>query len=159
MTYSTAHGNAGSLTHRVRPGIELESSWILVRFISAEPCRELPEACFEAGDGPFQSLCSPKMAHWLCRGWLGGWLGTWVSSRRAVSHSSVWGIGLQAVACEPLCVTPSCSGLLCGWGQNPSAGIGGSSGYELAAEMGVISGMQPCNEIKLPWELPCGTAG
>ena len=34
---SIAHGNAGSLTHRVRPGIEPESSWILVRFVIIEP--------------------------------------------------------------------------------------------------------------------------
>ena len=27
--YTTTHGNAGSLTHRTRPGIELASSWIL----------------------------------------------------------------------------------------------------------------------------------
>ena len=32
-TYTVAHSNAGSLTHRVRPGIELMSSWILVRCI------------------------------------------------------------------------------------------------------------------------------
>ena len=37
MTYTTAHGNARSLTHRVRPGIEPAISWILVRFVSAEP--------------------------------------------------------------------------------------------------------------------------
>ena len=32
--YTTAHGNAGSPTHWVRPRIELASSWILVRFLS-----------------------------------------------------------------------------------------------------------------------------
>ena len=32
-----AHGNAGSLTHRVRPGIESTTSWFLVRFTSALP--------------------------------------------------------------------------------------------------------------------------
>ena len=31
--YDTAHSNAGSLTHLVRPGIEPASSWILVRFL------------------------------------------------------------------------------------------------------------------------------
>ena len=31
VTYTTAHGNAGSLTHWVRPGIEPVSSWMLVR--------------------------------------------------------------------------------------------------------------------------------
>ena len=33
-TYTTAHGNAGSLTHWLRPGIEPSSSWVLVRFIN-----------------------------------------------------------------------------------------------------------------------------
>ena len=31
------HGNARSLSHRVRPGIETMSSWILVGFITTEP--------------------------------------------------------------------------------------------------------------------------
>ena len=34
VTYTTAHGNAGSLTHWTRPGIKLTSSWILVGFLS-----------------------------------------------------------------------------------------------------------------------------
>ena len=41
MTYTTAHGNTGSLTHWARPGIEPTSSWILVMFISAAPQQEL----------------------------------------------------------------------------------------------------------------------
>ena len=36
-TYTTAHGNAGSLTHSTRPGIEPATSWFLVGFISAAP--------------------------------------------------------------------------------------------------------------------------
>ena len=36
----------GSLTHWARPGIELKSSWILVRFITAEPRRELQKSDF-----------------------------------------------------------------------------------------------------------------
>ena len=36
-TYTTAHNHARSLTHRVRPGIEPASSWILVRLVTAEP--------------------------------------------------------------------------------------------------------------------------
>ena len=32
--YTAACGNAGSLTHWARPGIKLESSWILVRFLT-----------------------------------------------------------------------------------------------------------------------------
>ena len=42
LTYTTAHCNTGSLTHWARPGIEPSSSWIQVRFISAEPWQELP---------------------------------------------------------------------------------------------------------------------
>ena len=41
LTYTAVQGNAGSLTHWVRPGIELESSWVLVNFLTAEPQREL----------------------------------------------------------------------------------------------------------------------
>ena len=37
VTCTTAHGNAGSLTHWARPRIETASSWMLVRFISTEP--------------------------------------------------------------------------------------------------------------------------
>jgi len=33
-TYTTAHGNAGSLTHWARPGIKPVSLWMLVRFIN-----------------------------------------------------------------------------------------------------------------------------
>ena len=40
VTYTTAHGNAGSLTHWARPGIELTSSWMLARSITTEPRRE-----------------------------------------------------------------------------------------------------------------------
>ena len=34
VTYAAACGNAGSLTHRVRPGMELAFSWILVRLLT-----------------------------------------------------------------------------------------------------------------------------
>ena len=37
---TTARGNARSLTHWARPGIKPESSWILVRFVSALPQQE-----------------------------------------------------------------------------------------------------------------------
>ena len=40
VTYTIAPGNAGSLTHWVRPGIEPTFSWILVRFITTEPHQE-----------------------------------------------------------------------------------------------------------------------
>ena len=44
LTYTTAHVNAGSLTHRVRLGIESTPSWLLVRFISTGPQLEFPPA-------------------------------------------------------------------------------------------------------------------
>ena len=40
-TYTTAHGNTGSLMHTARPGIRPTSLWIVVRFISIVPQREL----------------------------------------------------------------------------------------------------------------------
>ena len=41
VTYTTAHGNAGSLTPRARPGIQPTTSWFLVGLVSAAPGREL----------------------------------------------------------------------------------------------------------------------
>ena len=35
VTYTTARGNAGSLTHLERPGIEHASSWILAGFLTS----------------------------------------------------------------------------------------------------------------------------
>ena len=43
LTYTTAHGNTGSLTHCARPGIESATSWFLVGFVSAAPWRKLQE--------------------------------------------------------------------------------------------------------------------
>ena len=43
VTYTIAHGNAGSPTHGVRPGFEPASSSILVGFLSPALQRELPE--------------------------------------------------------------------------------------------------------------------
>ena len=36
------HSNAGSLTHWMRPGIEPETPWLLVGFVSAVPQGALP---------------------------------------------------------------------------------------------------------------------
>ena len=41
-----SHSNARSLTHWERPGIEPASSWILARFVTAEPSRELQPGDF-----------------------------------------------------------------------------------------------------------------
>ena len=46
-----SHSNTGSLTHRVRPGIEPVSSWILVGFMTAEPWQELPTPSKLIGTG------------------------------------------------------------------------------------------------------------
>ena len=43
-TYTTAHGNARTLTHGSRPGMEPATSWFLVRFVFAAPWWELPIA-------------------------------------------------------------------------------------------------------------------
>ena len=43
VTYTTAHSNAGSLNRWVRPGIKSASTWVPVRFVSAEPQWELPK--------------------------------------------------------------------------------------------------------------------
>ena len=40
-TYTTAHGNVGSLTHQARPGIEPTTSCLWVRFVSIVPQKEL----------------------------------------------------------------------------------------------------------------------
>ena len=44
--YTTAHGNAWSVTHWKRPGIEPTTSWSLVGFISAAQWRELQHSDF-----------------------------------------------------------------------------------------------------------------
>ena len=40
-TYTIVRSNTGSLTHWAKPGIKPASSWILVRFVSTAPQREL----------------------------------------------------------------------------------------------------------------------
>ena len=75
-TYTPAHGNVGSLTHWVRPGIEPRSSWIPVGFISAAPQRELlnpgfiwaPEICIHEPHSfsPFAEFYSVDHALAFC---------------------------------------------------------------------------------------------
>ena len=47
VIYTTAHGNAGFLSHWVRPRIEPASSWIPVRFVTSVPPWELPDSSFQ----------------------------------------------------------------------------------------------------------------
>ena len=44
LTYTTAHGSTGSLTHLVRPGIETPSSGILAGFVPTVPQWELQKS-------------------------------------------------------------------------------------------------------------------
>ena len=61
MTYTRAHGNAGSLTHLVRPGINAASLWIPVRFVSTVPQQEL------LGFAIFHiTLSLPQSVQWCC---------------------------------------------------------------------------------------------
>ena len=60
VPYTTAHSNAGSLTHWVRPGMEPASSWILVGFVTAEPQQELPHFCNLASAFYFYSCSSSR---------------------------------------------------------------------------------------------------
>ena len=58
-TYTTAHGNVGSLTHGAKPGVKPASSWILVRFVSAVPGQECQVSGFHSlqfGADPFTKL-------------------------------------------------------------------------------------------------------
>jgi len=44
LTYTTAHDNSGSLTHRARAGIKPTSSWILVRFVTRWTTTGIPKS-------------------------------------------------------------------------------------------------------------------
>ena len=58
--YTRAHGNTGSLTHSARPRTKHASSWMLVRFTSAEPRWELQSREFKLSTCP-----DPKWAPWV----------------------------------------------------------------------------------------------
>ena len=57
-TYTTTHGNAGSLTPWARPGIEPTTSWFLIGFISTTPQGELPNKLFKCSSSfnPLRSV-------------------------------------------------------------------------------------------------------
>ena len=48
LHHTTAHSNTGSLTHWARRGIELITSWFLVRFVSAVPRQEFQDSLFRS---------------------------------------------------------------------------------------------------------------
>ena len=49
VTYTTAQGNSGSLTHRAGPEIEPETSWFLVRFVNRFATRGAPRIHYWLG--------------------------------------------------------------------------------------------------------------
>ena len=60
VTYTTAHGNAGSLTHWERPEIVPATSWFLVRFISAVTHWELsslPISFLSPSSSTLETIC------------------------------------------------------------------------------------------------------
>ena len=63
-TYTTAHGNGGSSTHRGRPGIEPATQWSLVGFASTAPQKELPQMFFLNYNF---LLCPPVSATGCCK--------------------------------------------------------------------------------------------
>ena len=62
-TYTTAHSNAGSLTHWAGPGIEPTSSWMIVWLVTVEPHWKLPQESFFHHHLPASSHCFFKAQH------------------------------------------------------------------------------------------------
>ena len=73
-TYTPAHINAGFLTHWARPGMEPAFSWILVRFVSAEPWRELLYCILRSQHAALHivSATPPPKKNPIC------WIKTWI---------------------------------------------------------------------------------
>ena len=67
--YTTAHGNSGSFTHWVRPGIEPASSWMLVRSINHRTMTGTPYylyffvPTFNSGPIRESQVCCPEQSH------------------------------------------------------------------------------------------------
>jgi len=82
-TYTTAHGNTGSLGCRAGPAVEPMSSWILIRFVSSEPRLELLES-FQVAFPEFPLwLSGLRTWHRLCKDvgsipGLAQWVKDWV---------------------------------------------------------------------------------
>ena len=89
VTYTTAHSNAGSLTHWVRPGIKLASPWILVGFISAAPQWEPPKCCILT-----EKIHHPSSVQKLLKDFDARWqVGVWaLQPQIAYSLLQYWGL-------------------------------------------------------------------
>ena len=62
VTYTTAHGNAGSLTHSARPGIEPASSWFPVGFVNHWPTKGAPASVLLNRETCFSVIPTVKIA-------------------------------------------------------------------------------------------------
>ena len=60
VTYTTAHGNARSLTYWVRPGIKPTTSWILVRFFNCWAMKGTSDKKFFSLYGNTKDLEEPR---------------------------------------------------------------------------------------------------
>ena len=99
----TAHGNTGSLTHWARPEIKPTSSWILVRFISAEPQWKLLNWYF---------WVASHRGWWKCVKfcWITLWYSIKASLSLPLSFSMIRVICiLQQASCLSLCHRPHLS--------------------------------------------------
>ena len=72
LAYTTAHGNAGSLTHWVRPGIKPASSWILVSFANCWGTMGTPRLFSWHCVKIFS--CFSLVTHWGKKNHCSGWL-------------------------------------------------------------------------------------
>ena len=73
-TCTTAHGNAISSAHWVRPGIEPKSSWLLVGFVAAEPRWEVPCRGIFALHASSKDTCSENCSTSMIWEWSFGFL-------------------------------------------------------------------------------------
>ena len=96
--YTTAHGNTGSTTHWVRPGMEPATSWLVVGFVSTVPWREL-HLCLvpEHSHHPKRKPCThlPSPSPWqplIC--FLSMDLPVWTFRKNGIRHCVAFGIWL-----------------------------------------------------------------
>ena len=100
-THTTAHGNAGPLTHWVRPGIEFVSSCILVGFVSTKPRRTLLILPHFNGTASRALWCHCHRKELICPKLFSALNGLWfgLQSFPALSGFYLWWPGL--LVCPP----------------------------------------------------------
>ena len=100
-TYTTAHGNNGSLTHWARAGIEPATSWFLVRFINHCTTMGTPELIFHTGCLAFASAGVLRVSN--CKGSRNAPLTGW--SLEARMGGAEYERPSSLPHCETICVT------------------------------------------------------